>query len=133
MSEAAEWLKYARRDMAAAMLLADAGMCDNSVNLCQQCIEKAFKAILTYNGIEPRRTHNLIQLANAAGLLSAMSEAQQDLLGGLTTAYIDARYPTGSEREYDRTYCEYACKESEAMLLWIENMLSLRQDGMPST
>jgi len=59
---------------------------------CQQAVEKALKAVIVKKtGELPPRIHNLLRLAETAGIES--SERQIDLLTKLSGYYIKSRYP----------------------------------------
>lgn len=60
--------------------------------MCQQALEKILKAIIAQGGGEIPRTHNLVRLAELAGVYLEISDDQQDFLADLTPFAIEARY-----------------------------------------
>ena len=62
-----EWLKYAKRDLDSAEFLRNMKPVPVEIIcfLCQQSAEKALKAFLVSRGIEPRKTHDLVDLQNS--------------------------------------------------------------------
>ena len=59
---------------------------------CQQAVEKALKSVIVKKtGELPPRIHNLLRLAETAGIESG--EEQIDLLTKLSGYYIKSRYP----------------------------------------
>lgn len=59
---------------------------------CQQAVEKALKAVIVRKmGELPPRIHNLLRLAETAGIES--NENQIDLFTKLSGYYIKSRYP----------------------------------------
>lgn len=61
-----EWLKYAKRDLDSANFLC--GMIPVPIEIicfhCQQSAEKSLKAFIVSKGIEPKKTHDLVDLQN---------------------------------------------------------------------
>ena len=62
-----EWLKYAKRDLDSAEFLRNMKPAPVEIICfhCQQAAEKALKAFLVSRGIEPRKTHDLVDLQNS--------------------------------------------------------------------
>jgi HEPN domain-containing protein len=62
-----EWLERAREDLetAAFSLTADPPFARSALFHCQQAVEKAMKAFLTWHDLPFRKTHNLIELGDA--------------------------------------------------------------------
>lgn len=77
--------------------------------MCQQAIEKALKAIITTISSEPPpKIHNLIRLAELAGIKTIMAHEQIDLLASLTPFCIEARYADYQEKMSRLTKCKLA-------------------------
>lgn len=55
-------------------------------------MEKILKSIIIDNGKEVLRIHNLVRLAETAGVYHLMSNEHQDFLANLTPFAIEARY-----------------------------------------
>lgn len=61
--------------------------------MCQQTVEKIIKAIITTISSEPPpKSHNLVRLAELAGISDALDKNQIDLLASLTPFCVETRY-----------------------------------------
>ncbi|MDI3525781.1 MAG: hypothetical protein PWP42_1031 [Candidatus Atribacteria bacterium] len=60
--EVKQWLIKSQRDLDSARLLLKGGYLDTAVYHCQQAVEKAIKAYLTYRDVPFEKTHNLVAL-----------------------------------------------------------------------
>lgn len=89
-----EWLRFAQDDLAAArLLLTDAELPPRLACFhAQQAGEKALKASLIYEGIEFRRTHDLVVLVTLQPEPLRSSVGELDLQR-LQQGAVDARYP----------------------------------------
>jgi HEPN domain-containing protein len=63
-----------------------------AVFMCQQAVEKSFKALLAYKGLEVPPIHNLRRLAEGGGLVATLSEEDLKRLDFLSQYYLNARY-----------------------------------------
>ncbi len=94
ISDSAEWIAYARGDLAAAEALAESPdvapvfACFH----CQQSVEKALKAVLISRDQEFPYTHNLRVLANM--LPDDFPDEHLPDLEQLTVYAVHARYPS---------------------------------------
>lgn len=89
-----QWLHIAERDLKAAKILHEAGQYEVAAYQCQQCAEKALKAVLAFYEQPLRKTHDLgVLLRNVIDSMDdsflTLTEAC-DALNGLDTEY---RYP----------------------------------------
>lgn len=67
--------------------------------MCQQAVEKILKSIITTISSEPPpKTHNLVRLAELAGISSKLKQDQIDLLASLTPFCVEARYADYQEK-----------------------------------
>ncbi len=94
MNRAADWLKQAERDLAAASVAAGAGFHEWAAFCAQQSAEKALKALLQARAASVRGhsitgmlRHVREELSLPAGILEAGRELDQ--------VYVTARYPNG--------------------------------------
>ena len=89
----AEWVRLARTDLRVAAAILGIGEPANTVYHLQQALEKALKAVLTEGVPEPPpRTHNLVRLAELAGVWDALEATQQDLLVRVDPYVVEGRY-----------------------------------------
>ena len=63
-----------------------------AVFMCQQAIEKCFKALIAYKGVEIVPIHNLRRLAEMASLIKEISAPDLKKLDFLSQFYLNARY-----------------------------------------
>ncbi|VUT25112.1 MAG: HEPN domain protein [Candidatus Methanolliviera sp. GoM_oil] len=100
-SHAAEWFERGEHDIEAAQLLCEErGFTDTIAYIIQQAIEKYLKGFLIYNGIKPKRTHDLSILLNEAVKFEDTLEEFIDFCDKATKYYIENRYPPGPPIEY---------------------------------
>ena len=122
-----EWLDISREDYDAAKVMFENRKYLYSVFMCQQAVEKAIKALYQYRFTEvPPRKHDLVRLADEAGVLGECSDEQKVLLSTLTEFYIEARYPgdraklsTRCDRDFARTILD----DTREMVVWLESQL----------
>ncbi len=62
--EARIWLDYSRENLESAQLLIKASLFNPCLQNCQQCVEKALKALLLENSIPLKKTHSILELWN---------------------------------------------------------------------
>jgi len=99
----------------------DAGRCLYVLFCCQQAVEKAIKGIIALrSGAMPPRLHNLMRLAEKAGL--EIDEPTADRLRSLTGYYVQTRYPEEIRKlsaGVDRPLAEEAIRHTEELLRWL--------------
>ena len=93
-SEARRWLRFAREDLRAAeTLAADPDAAARLVcTLAQQAAEKALKALLVLQDIDPPRTHNVQLLADLVPRAGRVADVEADL-ARLSLWAVESRYP----------------------------------------
>jgi HEPN domain-containing protein len=125
--ETEEWLKIAEEDFQAAEHLFGISLFRMVGYHAQQSVEKGLKAILTEQEIESSRTHNIIDLSNAAQEIGHGLPIDTDDAVFLNSVYR-ARYPaalgllpTGEPTEKD---AEKALHIARKMREWIREVLT---------
>ena len=90
-----EWLIKAQHDLASAerLLIGQDPLRDTGCFHCQQTVEKAFKAFLTYHGIEFQKSHSLVYLLDLCARIEAAFMTLRDVASGLTVYAVGIRYP----------------------------------------
>jgi len=90
------WLIKSQHDLGSARRLmeGDEPYLDTAVYHCQQAVEKALKAFLTYHNIEFEKTHDLIELVEACGAVEPAFESWRWIAEELTPYAVQFRYPT---------------------------------------
>lgn len=86
------WEERGEYDFETAEAMHAAGRYIYSVFMCQQAIEKCFKALLAYNRAEILPIHNLRRLAELSGIVGELDEDKLRKLDFLSWYYINARY-----------------------------------------
>jgi HEPN domain-containing protein len=87
-----KWIERSQYDLETADALLAAGRHIYVVFMCQQALEKAFKAVLAFRGLEVPPIHNLRRLAEAGGFLRELQRDELRRLDFLSQFYLNARY-----------------------------------------
>jgi HEPN domain-containing protein len=87
-----KWLNRADYDMDTAKAMLQTGRLIYAVFMCQQSLEKCFKALLAYEDKEIVPIHNLRRLAEFAAVVHELDESTLLKLDFLSSFYINARY-----------------------------------------
>lgn len=87
-----KWLDRADYDMDTAKAMLQTGHLIYAVFMCQQSLEKCFKALLAYEDKEIVPIHNLRRLAEFAAVVHELDESTLLKLDFLSSFYINARY-----------------------------------------
>jgi HEPN domain-containing protein len=87
-----KWLDRVAYDMDTAKAMLQTGRLVYAIFMCQQSIEKCFKALLAYEDKEIVPIHNLRRLAELANVIQELDEARLVKLDFLSNYYINARY-----------------------------------------
>lgn len=116
-----QWTQRAYYDLETARAMLDAGRFVYVLFCCQQAIEKMLKAIITaQTGELPPRIHNLMQLADHAGIETEANQAR--LMRELSEFYFESRYPHTMDDEYgevSRETVSAALAQTEAVIQWL--------------
>ncbi len=120
--ETRAWLGRARRDLRAAKLLIAGDANAEALFHCQQAVEKAIKAFLTFHERTFRKTHDLGDLSSEClaiddSLRPVVSQAE-----GLTQYAWRFRYP-GEPDEPEPAEAQDGLKKAEAVLGEVERRL----------
>jgi HEPN domain-containing protein len=120
-----QWAERAQYDLDTADAMFKAGRYLYVLFCCQQAVEKALKAVIVRKtGELPPRIHNLLRLAEVAGMKS--SPEQGRFLGELSGYYIQTRYPeeiraTGAA--ITKELAQGTLGRTEQMVKWVLSML----------
>lgn len=96
------WLKSARGDFETAEVLFENAKFHHSLLFCHLTLEKGLKAIVVIHTKEiPPRSHNLLYLAELAGL--SVDPDDEDFLLRMNGYQLEARYPDEKFRIYKKT------------------------------
>ena len=93
------WIKHAEYDLDTAVAMYSSRRYLYVTFMCQQAVEKILKAIIsTVSSEHPPKIHNLVRLAELAGIKETIGNEQIDLLAALTPFCIEARYADYQEK-----------------------------------
>ena len=87
-----KWLERVYYDLDTAKAMLQTGRLIYAVFMCQQAVEKCFKALLSFKDKEVIPIHNLRRLAQLCGVLSELEKSTLPNLDFLSSYYINARY-----------------------------------------
>jgi HEPN domain-containing protein len=85
------WLDRVAYDIDTAKAMLQTGRLIYAIFMCQQALEKCFKALLAYKDREIIPIHNLRRLAELAEVIHEMDEPTLVKLDFLSSYYINAR------------------------------------------
>lgn len=88
----AHWIERAKYDLDTAKAMLDTARYLYVAYVCQQAVEKLFKAIMAYQGKENVPVHNLIRLSELSEIKDKLNSEQFTFLAELTPYCIEARY-----------------------------------------
>lgn len=117
--ESVSWLRSAEKDLATARYLFKGRKYDTSAFFCQQCVEKAMKAILIDKSKQMIKTHDLVYLAQEVNLPLDMVQHCKEL----TMVYVAARYPDIPELRLKRERARIFLKFSKEVLEWAKKQI----------
>jgi len=125
MSETEQgWIDQARYDLETARAMLASGRYLYVLFCCQQSVEKALKAVIVRKtGELPPRLHNLLRLAEAAGIKSDRGQIRS--LGELSAYYIQSRYPEEARAAgstITQELAEEVLGKTEETLTWVLSM-----------
>jgi HEPN domain-containing protein len=87
-----KWLDRVAYDMDTAKAMLQTGRLIYAIFMCQQSLEKCFKALLAYQNKEILPIHNLRRLAEHSNVIHDLDESTLVKLDFLSSYYINARY-----------------------------------------
>ena len=120
-----EWIKYANKDLAAVNILISHSPLQLEIICyhCQQSAEKMLKAFLIYSGIQPAKTHNMIELLDGCEKIDNDFTKIFDNCNRLNPYSIQPRYPFGLE--IDEAIMQLAVKDCEAIMEFINEKIKV--------
>jgi HEPN domain-containing protein len=87
-----KWLDRVTYDLDTAKAMLQTGRLIYAIFMCQQSLEKCFKALLSYQGKEIIPIHNLRRLAELSVVIHELSHEALIKLDFLSSYYINACY-----------------------------------------
>jgi len=117
--DTAEWLRIADHDIRGAASLLEDELYPGAAYFCQQAVEKLLKAVATEQAMEPPKTHDLVELADLAGI--ELAEEQETFLTRLSDHAVRSRYPGA---EYTEEEVRQLFEETKRFFEWLRAKLS---------
>lgn len=120
------WIESAQYDIETAKAMLETKRYLYVGFMCHLTIEKALKAVISQEEIQPPKIHDLVKLAKQSKIYSLMNDGQKDFLEVLLPLNIEARYPSyksGISASLDNSKCEMLANETEGLLCWIKQQL----------
>jgi HEPN domain-containing protein len=116
------WLDRVAYDIDTAKAMLQTGRLIYAIFMCQQSLEKCFKALLAYQDREIIPIHNLRRLAELAEVIHEMDEPTLVKLDFLSSYYINARYKEDLH-QLSRGITESVARDfvqfSEGVIAWL--------------
>ena len=116
------WLDRVAYDIDTAKAMLRTGRLIYVIFMCQQSLEKCFKALLAYKDKEIIPIHNLRRLAELAEVIHEMDEPTLVKLDFLSSYYINARYKEDLQ-QLSRGITESVARDfiqfSEGVIAWL--------------
>lgn len=120
----ADWLRYARSDLALARVQRPADvLLDTLCFHAQQAAEKSLKAVLLLQGIRFPYTHDIARLITLVSEAVVSWPEELDQASGLSEYAADVRYPGSRESISEEDYRQ-ALTIAEQVFAWAESLIS---------
>jgi len=117
-----KWLDRVVYDMDTAKAMLQTGRLIYAIFMCQQSLEKCFKALIAHQGKEVVPIHNLRRLAELAKVLHELEDPVLMKLDFLSSYYINARYKEDLE-QLSKGVTETVAKDfiefTEGLIRWL--------------
>ncbi|HHT9126305.1 MAG TPA: HEPN domain-containing protein [Candidatus Brocadiia bacterium] len=87
-----KWLERVNYDIDTAEAMYTTGRYIYTVFMCQQALEKCFKAFMAFKKMDVTPVHNLRRLAEMTGIIGEMGKEELKKIDFLSQYYLNARY-----------------------------------------
>ena len=117
-----KWLKRVIYDLDTAKAMLQTGRLIYAVFMCQQSLEKCFKALLAYQDKEIIPLHNLRRLTELTVVISELDETILMKLDFLSHYYINARYKEDLDqlsKEITELVAQDFIQFSQELITWL--------------
>lgn len=117
-----KWLDRVVYDMDTAKAMLQTGRWIYAIFMCQQSIERCFKALLAYRDKDVFPIHNLRRLAELTDVIQELDEATLMRLDFLSSYYINARYKEDLQdlaRGITESVAQDFIQFSERLIQWL--------------
>jgi HEPN domain-containing protein len=117
-----KWLDRVSYDSETAKAMLQTGRYIYAIFMCQQSLEKCFKALLAYGEKEVVPIHNLRRLAELANVIHEIDDSTLIKMDFLSSYYINARYKEDLE-QLSKGITESVVQDfiqfSEGLITWL--------------
>jgi len=117
-----KWVDRVTYDMDTAKAMLQTGRLIYAIFMCQQSLEKCFKALLSHKDKEIVPIHNLRRLAELTAVIHELDESNLIKLDFLSSYYINARYREDLQ-ELSKGITESVVRDfiqfSEGLITWL--------------
>jgi HEPN domain-containing protein len=117
-----KWLERVTYDIETAKAMLQTGRLVYAIFMCQQSLEKCFKALLAFQEKEIVPIHNLRRLAELSTVIKELDESTLLQLDFLSNYYINARYKEDLQ-QLSKGITETAVQDfirfSEGLIEWL--------------
>lgn len=117
-----KWLDRVAYDMETAKAMLQTGRLIYAIFMCQQALEKCFKALLAHEDREILPIHNLRRLAEQANVIKKFDDSTLMKLDFLSSYYINARYKEDLDqlsKGMSEAVVEDFIQFSEGLITWL--------------
>ncbi len=117
-----KWLDRVTYDLDTAKAMLQAGRLIYAIFMCQQSLEKCFKALLSFQGKEIIPIHNLRRLAELSDVIHELNHDVLIKLDFLSSYYINARYKEDLQqlsRGITETTAQDFIQFTEGLVRWL--------------
>ena len=128
--KALEWIKFAENDLAVATHLNDVfrPLPNNTICwLCQQSVEKSYKAILAYHNAKIKKIHDIGLLQKDIAILEPSVSLDTKIADKITIFAVESRYPD-NVFDFTREDSELGLKYAERILSQVKQALNITED-----
>jgi HEPN domain-containing protein len=116
-----EWFEKGSHDFIAGKLAFETGaITDTTVVLLQQAAEKYLKGYLISKGWRLKKTHDLVELIDAAAKYNSVFKDHINLANQLTALYLQERYPSVPSTDYPREEIASLIEQTEKLIKLIK-------------
>ena len=114
------WFEKADQDLRTAEVISNlaAPLLEIICFHTQQCVEKYLKGFLVFNGMKPRKTHDLVRLLNECSDIDSAFSKWEEACIQLTVYSVETRYPN-----YSYEYSVAEAEEAIAFAAQIKNFV----------
>ncbi len=116
------WKASSEDDFAAAQSLLEKGHLRHCLFFAHLAVEKMLKAHVTKQTKDiPSRMHNLVRLAETAGL--KLDAEQEQFLRKFNVYQLEGRYPDSEQLSFDLGFVHEKISRAKEMLKWLRKQL----------